>query len=341
VADAYEVGVLARSESLLYNFRRRADNSGFDILQLHRTDMWERPTPPNPNDPPCNCHVCDPHFVPTTQQEMYEHFINSMISVGWRFPEFDDINTVGLWHLLYSYRRAHCHYSFHNYYGEELLRLAGDREVNWAEYGFGIGVSPERLNEFYREHYNPNFSIESYNYRAFNADEYSGVVWDAERGLLVQVHGFIGGYHAGRSAHVVDVREVGDTYHVYAAVVLWNEPSFNEVELVRCVFVRNASGRLNVMSLHNVNVEDVTAPDWVIELVTLQNRAKADLDLAYSLIRESPVHRNTPEEWQRCPEWCETTTRTICDHCINNWLSRVLQEKFREHLLTWNSYLYD
>jgi hypothetical protein len=281
----------------------------------------------------------EPPRPPTFEEELAEFVqLVSGPMILMQLPFFTDINNMGdesliaiMWHYLrenYDWDNIAGFSAVegqHDYTFEEAEALLGSER--WG--GRTHGVSPALLNAFVRERFNPNFSIENYNYKNLpNSDGWEPfLVWDAARKLIV-FSVSVGCGWSGGVTNVADISEVDGTYIVYATrVFAWGWDEIHNVEFVRYTVAHNADGQFNIISKQLA--DDSVTPAWILEFRDYREKLRNDCDYAYSRIME--VLDFTPNYGEWCEE-CRNASRTLCDDHILNFSHRVLTEKFRSYL---------
>jgi len=286
----------------------------------------------------CTCTVC------LMEQSTDELEIISLYAQGilGGLTQFNDINDVDLYRLLYFYgvNDLGCGSQGnevlwtdepvagrHNYTTEELEKLLGYEA--WLVSGHGI--TPALLEKQIREQLNPNFTIANYDYKTDDYTDYGegihGTKWDANRSMIVQFrYPSCGLPFDSYRIKVEEVRKVGNEYHVYALRWIGYDFIYN-AEFVRAVFVKNADGSFRVTSM---KADTSLAPEWVIEYTELRGKLEKDPALAYKYLREVlDTDWNTP-----CSaEYCEIVEpRTICDSCMKWRIPEIMGIMFSSHV---------
>jgi hypothetical protein len=269
-----------------------------------------------------------------TEDEIFADYVQFTMQ---RLTPFSSINEQDLFRMMFFFHRAemdsYCwrYYdeyvesinstqTMHIYSSEEITELLGHM------YSSARGITPAHLQKWVRENINPNFSIESYDYKSLTQpEEMHGIVWDSDRGMIV--------YYANASCgssisspgyiNVIDVQKSGGTYHVYAVRTTAGWGILSDIDVVCGTFVKNSSGGFNITSLQPADI--ALAPDeWVRDYIALREKLMNDPALAYGYMHE----------WHENPRTCDcdnTTGRTLCDYCILWEIPLILTEMFREH----------
>jgi hypothetical protein len=193
----------------------------------------------------------------TALREFVRIISTSALSV---LPVFEDINEVPLPALL-----VHYFWESSGWAGG-LFGQTADVEYTWEQaealgaYGEAAGVFPHVLDTFFKENLNPNFSIDSYDYKK-DINEFIGSKWDAVNNAIVFTVGISGGF--GRNTNgITEMYKSGDEYLVYTAQLKYNYyfPVI-EAEYFVYTFTKNANGVFNIMS-----IKQETAgyePEWL------------------------------------------------------------------------------
>jgi hypothetical protein len=283
---------------------------------------------------PCRCSFCAPPTPPTDDKAILEALVQRSLTGFLSLFFFDDINDVRLGSIMTLYIDYHSGCWERT---DEFSAMQGHHYYTWEEMDgldwgscTAIGVTPALLEAFIREHYNPNFRIESYGYRnrEIAYEEQGEVIWDAERGMLVRLTsascaGFNGGW-----LETAEILEVGDEIHVYSFFVsTWSGWFVPEMSYIRTVFTRNPSGGFYIMSSQEVsNSREI--PDWAEEFLAFYARLYAmqewdsdgyhrDIDgFRAEFVRfgvTPDMINDSGESWcSHCPE----SEWGICDDCM-------------------------
>jgi predicted small lipoprotein YifL len=133
--------------------------------------------------------------TPPRDESCPEWFIRyADVSVFGFLPHFDDPNTIPLSTFL-SFSVDIGGLPFVWYSDEESERLFG--EDRWYYGTSMMGYKPDEVDSFFKENFNPGFSIESYDYRSYDFrtnTKFADVTWDEEAGMLVWYIGISGGF---------------------------------------------------------------------------------------------------------------------------------------------------
>jgi hypothetical protein len=178
------------------------------------------------------------------------------------FPAFSNINEVPLLRLLqiliwvpaaYSEFKPDEVYSFN-----QVAGLTGGTagSADSAEYGWGY--SPQRLEQYFKENFNPAFSLAGYDYKnhtAKNEGALNDYVWDSGKNLIV-IYGFnVFGGGGMYDINVTDSHKSGDNYIVYATVTELNNfgGDYGDLEVFSVerfvyTFIRNADDGFSIVS---------------------------------------------------------------------------------------------
>ena len=271
------------------------------------------------------CRVCVPPVL-TSDEEVLTDYIERLCDVSAHFPTFEDINDVGLWTVISQYVHLQCHdfydTSFFSsvegqfqYDGEELKRVTGNDDY----FGYVMGVAPDKLETFMREYYNPDFSIESYEYK-----EAERCRWDEQKGLIVwQLYG--GSPHYSYSSKVIEIREENDVWHVYAIVTGWDDFVYSyDFVPYHYTFTKNANGNFNIMSMREVPESEY--PESLAEFYVVIDAIENDSDVAY----EYAVQYDLLEAIKMYTMHCSESPNSLCEDC-SMWKSCIIIRELLEN----------
>jgi len=289
--------------------------------------------PPETTDEP---QPAKPAPQQTEEEILLTEFVGRVCAVRGMMPYFNDIKDVELRTFLQQYFNV---YGWdwsdtdvfsdgaeqHHYNNDEVEQLRGS-----AYFGAVLGVSPARLDNYMQEYFNPDFSIESYDYK--NMPSESGIIWDSERELIVSfIYG--GSPHMWRSSHIIEISEPETgIYSVYALKVEWGEGYYiTNMEYIRCVFTRNVNGNFNIMYKRLVPQNEY--PEWLSAFLAFMDIICNDVDVAYEYAVVFDVFAEM-NEMRSCWD-CNESPRNLCDGCIVSggvtWIIfREAFEKFRD-----------
>jgi len=256
---------------------------------------------------------------PPTEEEILAEYVQDICHLGVQFPFFTDINKVDIYTLIRRYMRENDDYSYgeedrfanhkdhHRYSQDELEQLLGHE--TWDD---GRGVTPARLESWVRERFNPNFRIDSYDYKNTNAVDsqvmWNRVSWDGERGKLVLITRAIG-LHAWNWVEITDIQKVGDIYNVFAFLQLLLEDGERPKppEYIHITLTKKADGNFNIISKQLAGSQ----PQWVKDFIKFMDKLESsDIDTIYKAFHEYEVEKL---------EWCSgciESDRTICNKQI-------------------------
>jgi hypothetical protein len=254
---------------------------------------------------------------PLTDEEIsiLKDFVQRVCRVRGMLPYFDDIKDVELRIILQQYFNAYgWDWSDTDVFSDgENQHHYSDEETN-NYFGSVLGVSPARLDEYMKEYYNPDFSIENYDYKTMS--------WDDERELIVgSIYG--GSPHWWVDTRTIEIREENGEYHVYALKISWSDGWFQYMEYIHCTFTKNTNGNFNIMSKQLVPEGEY--PEQVAEFFEFMDKVSSDADFAYEYAVEFDVFDEINEmSW--CLN-CRESHRNLCDYCINSMAIWII---FRE-----------
>ncbi|MCL2633250.1 MAG: hypothetical protein FWD34_01915 [Oscillospiraceae bacterium] len=254
---------------------------------------------------------------PFTDEVILSEFVQRICDARAMMPYFNDINDVQLITILHQYFNA---YGWD--WNDTSVFSDGEDQHHYIDddyFGVKLGVSPARLNSFMQEYYNPDFSIESYDYKAIT-------MWDSERGLIVgSIYG--GGLHMWRSSHITEIREENGIYSVYALKVEWGDGYYiTDMEYILCTFTRNDNGNFNIMSKQLVPESEY--PERLSEFIGFMNAVLNDIEIAYECAFTFDIFDEL-DEIRQC-FYCDESPRRICDGCIVNGATGIIFYKALE-----------
>jgi hypothetical protein len=257
--------------------------------------------------------------------EILADFVQRVSSGFGAFPFFSDINEVSLCVLHSRYLALNGGYDWcridefnavdgQHRYGEEMSELT-DNPLD------GAGISPARLQAFMREYFNPNFDIESYDYRNASDFGHGGIAWDSGRGLIIQLMGGTCAGSAGSWTQISEIHNVGDEYHVDVFRILTYMGWIDEtISYDRFVFTRNANGNFNIMSIQPVTV----LPQRARNFVAFAERMMNDPEAAVTAARDYGAVRACPWGMGGCST-CRETRGDVCTECVTEYYFQILE----------------
>jgi hypothetical protein len=299
---------------------------------------------------PCDCDACNPPVQPTGFDERLSSFVRTAAA----FEHFTDINnTTDIYLLLALYLNHHENMTcwrldisgstnerYHNYgcccAGTDEMRKISPNG------GGGRGVSPANLQAFMRENFNPNFRIDSFDFRSKTQAEWKfDWAYDPNRDLLVLVSAAMCGgpqwYRIDENDNL-EIREIDGQYHVYAQRIDGWYGTLGYIDVTHFVVEANARGGFRLLSMQPA--DDSHTPDWIIAFRNLRARFENEPAFLYSRI-----HEEYSEPHLCSPDWCDLTAgRTICDVCMQREIPELMTRAFRSEIIAnlgWEHLGYD
>jgi len=272
-------------------------------------------TPPKPPTPEPT-----PSPEPLTEIEEVALLVERFSSAPFNLmPAFDDINEIPIKYFirLYYWSAWFSHnikdfFDF-EYTEEQMEELNADFEWNW--FYMARGVYPHRIEEYVRENYNTNFSIEHYDFSVINDNDKRkpgawvalslSALWDEEEQAVIYLYnGNVGGGY-GTSSTVLKTYKEDDVYYAVSVDCEFN--SF--LILVEGYFLhtvqKNENGGFIMVSKKEIDINEMSFTEeeldelkksWVGEIIGENNRfiiSQGELD---EIIREVLDSLDSSEE---------------------------------------------